>query len=113
MHHTTMLRRRAHGFPELPAALIYSARTRAEAIALEELEARDRAEPGFSLFATTTREGRARRIDADLVAAALARLGPPARVFICGSNRFVGTASDLIVAAGVAPGLIRTERFGA
>ncbi|MDP4025725.1 FAD-binding oxidoreductase [Methylobacterium sp. NEAU 140] len=108
-----MLRRRAQAYPEIPAALIYSARTRAEAIALAELEARDRAEPGFSLHLTTTREDRARRVDADLVAAAMARLGPPGRVFICGSNRFVGTASDLIVAAGVAPGLIRTERFGA
>jgi ferredoxin-NADP reductase len=60
-----------------------------------------------------SREPGGRRIDAALVADALAQIGPPGKVFLCGSNRFVAAASDLIVAAGVAPGLIRTERFGA
>lgn len=107
-----MLRRRALACPEIPAALIYSARTRVEAIALAELEGRDRDEAGFTFLLTTTREPGGRRIDARLVATALEKLGMPGKVFICGSNRFVGAASDLIVAAGVAPGLIRTERFG-
>ena len=103
-----MLRRRASVCPEIPAVLIYSVRTRAEAIALAELAARDRDEPGFSLSLAITREPGGKRIDAGLVAAALDTLGPPGRVFLCGSNRFVGAASDLIVAAGVPPGLIRT-----
>lgn len=107
-----MLRRRAQVAPEIPAALIYSVRTRADAIALEELEARDRDDPNFSLFLLTTREGEGGRIDAGTVAAALNRIGAPQKVFICGSNRFVSPAADLIVAAGVRPGLVRTERFG-
>ncbi len=107
-----MLRRRGQAAPDIPAALIYSVRTRAEAICLEELEARDRDEANFSLFLRTTREGGAGRIDAGIVEAALARIGAPTKVFLCGSNRFVSPASDLIVAAGVAPGLVRTERFG-
>ncbi|MHB2209903.1 FAD-binding oxidoreductase [Methylobacterium sp. CM6257] len=108
-----MLRRRAQLWREIPAALIYSARTREEAIALPELERRDREDPGFSLHLATTRVPGGKRIDAALVADALARVGRPGKVFVCGSNRFVAAASDLIVAAGVAPGLIRTERFGA
>ncbi len=108
-----MLRRRAQGWREIPAALIYSARTRADAIAVAELERLAATDPGVSVHLAVTREPGGRRIDAALVAAALARTGPPGKVFICGSNRFVAAASDLIVAAGVAPGLIRTERFGA
>lgn len=108
-----MLRRRAEAAPGIPAALIYSVRSRAEAIALEELEARDRDEPHFSLFLRTTREGEGRRIDSALVEAALARIGRPTRVFLCGSNRFVSPAADLIMAAGVPATIIRTERFGA
>ncbi|MDP4005005.1 FAD-binding oxidoreductase [Methylobacterium sp. NEAU K] len=107
-----MLRRRVQAWPEIPAALIYSVRTRQEAIALPELERLDREGAGFDLHLATTRETGGRRIDAALVAGALLRLGRPEKVFICGSNRFVGAASDLIVAAGIAPGVIRTERFG-
>jgi ferredoxin-NADP reductase len=108
-----MLRRRAQAWPAIPAALVLSARTREAAIALPELERRDREEPGFSLHLALTRAPGGKRIDAGLVGAALARLGQPGKVFICGSNRFVAAASDLIVAAGIAPALIRTERFGA
>lgn len=108
-----MLRRRAQVAPDIPAALIYSVRTRAEAIALDELEQRDRDEPHFSLFLRTTREGEGKRIDSALVEAALARIGEPQKVFLCGSNRFVSPAADLIVSAGVPPGIVRTERFGA
>jgi glycine betaine catabolism B len=107
-----MLRLRARAAPEVPCRLIYSVRTRAEAIALTELEARARDEPGFGLSLLTTREGASRRIDAGAVAEALAGLGAPAQVFVCGANPFVAAASALLLAAGVAPGRIRTERFG-
>ncbi len=43
-----MLRRRAQGWRQIPAALIYSARTRAEAIAVAELERLAEADPNFS-----------------------------------------------------------------
>ena len=40
--------------------------------------------------------------------------GPSAMqtAFVCGSNGFVEAASQLLVAAGLEPGRIRTERFG-
>ncbi|WP_449409931.1 FAD-binding oxidoreductase [Methylobacterium komagatae] len=107
-----MLRRRAQVASDIPAVLIYSVRTRAEAIALDELEARDRDEPNFSLLLRTTREGEEGRIDAALVRYALDRIGAPRKVFLCGSNRFVSPAADLIVAAGVPATIVRTERFG-
>ena len=108
----SMLRRRATVAPDVPAALIYSARTRAETIALDELEARDRDEPNFSLVLANTREPGGRRIDRATVEHALARLGPPSRAFVCGANPFVSAASNLLVEAGLTRGLIRTERFG-
>lgn len=107
-----MLRRRAQVAPAIPTALIYSVRSRAEAIALDELEARDRDEAHFSLFLRTTREGGGGRVDAAAVAAALDRIGAPGKVFLCGSNRFVSPTADLVVAASVPPTLVRTERFG-
>lgn len=107
-----MLRHRARAAPEIPCRLIYSVRSRAEAIALGELEVRARDEPGFGLHLLTTREGAGRRIDGAVVAAALADLGIPARCFVCGSNPFVGAASALLLAAGLRPATIRTERFG-
>jgi ferredoxin-NADP reductase len=108
-----MLRRRAQGWRAIPAALIYSARTRLEMIALAELEALAEADANFSLYLAATRDPGGKRIDAALVADAIAQLGTPGKVFLCGSNRFVAAASDLILAAGIAPGVIRTERFGA
>jgi ferredoxin-NADP reductase len=32
--------------------------------------------------------------------------------YVCGSNGFVETATGLLLDSGVAPGWIRTERFG-
>ena len=53
--------------------------------------------------------GHTGRIDAALIAdpASRARV-----VFICGSNGFVESASELALAAGVDRRMIRTERFG-
>ncbi|ACA18812.1 Oxidoreductase FAD-binding domain protein [Methylobacterium sp. 4-46] len=108
----SMLRHRAAAAPGVPALLVYSARTPDEVIAREELLRRDADEPHFQLMLTLTRVPGGRRLDAARVAEALARLGPPAHAFVCGGNPFVSAASDLLIDAGVARGLIRTERFG-
>jgi ferredoxin-NADP reductase len=108
-----MARERAARAPEIPAALVLAARTRGEALCLAELEARARSDAGFALHLALSRDPGGRRLDAALLAAALASLPePPRRVFICGSGGFVETASALAVEAGLAPGTIRTERFG-
>ena len=108
-----MLRERAVAGPGIAMALLLAARTRAEALYLDELEARAQDEPGFALVLAFSREGEARRIDRTMVDEALAQLpGPPRRVFVCGSGGFVEAATTLLVDAGLAPATIRTERFG-
>ncbi len=107
-----MLRHRAEAAPDVPALLLYSARTAADVIARDELIRRDAGEPGFGLRLALTREPGGRRIDAARIGESLAALGAPAHTFVCGSNPFVSAVSDLLVDAGVPAATIRTERFG-
>lgn len=106
-----MLRHRAAVAPEVPALLLYSAREGAEVIAAAELATRARDEAQFQLMLNLTRAG-CRRIDEVLIAEALERLGPPRHAYLCGANPFVATVADLLLDAGLAPGIIHTERFG-
>jgi ferredoxin-NADP reductase len=54
-----------------------------------------------------------RRIDPAQLAALLARWGHAARhVYVCGSNRFVESATRGLLDAGVPAGAVRTERYG-
>jgi ferredoxin-NADP reductase len=111
--------RRASGQP-VPIALLLSARTWRDALFRDELLAMEASLPDFSCALTLTREPAmratdfARRIDAAMVADVTDRLpAPPDHVFVCGSNAFVDVAVDGALAAGLAPGAIRTERYGA
>lgn len=114
----SILRHRADAAPQIPAALILSARREADLIWHDELSRRDRDEPGFHLFATVTRETgapalRHGRIDAGLIASALASLpAPPKTIFICGATPFVDAAADLALAAGAPFASIKAERYG-
>ena len=74
---------------------------------------------GFKLALALTRdmprraEDFGRRVDAAMVAELMTRLpAPPRHVFVCGGNPFVEAAADGAVAAGIAPTMIRTERYG-
>ncbi len=102
-----------------PTLLILASRTWDDALFRDELIALHDRRDGFELMLTTSRDGprrsgdHGRRIDAAMAAEALARLPrPPAHVFVCGSNAFVETATDALIAAGVAASIIRTERYG-
>ena len=87
--------------------LVYSVRGAEDLIYADEL--------GEEALLTFTREappgwaGHTGRIDSALIAEALddAQLA-----FVCGSNGFVETASDLLLGAGLDARRIRTERFG-
>lgn len=114
-----MLRHRAARGSTVPTALVYSARTAADLIFGEELRTLAARADGFALFATLTRQAnppagvRTGRIDASLLGAALAHLaGPPKSAFVCGTNAFVETAADTLVALGVPAAAVRTERYG-
>ncbi len=115
----SILRYRAAAAPETPAVLIYSARNEAEIIFHEELIWRRVEDPNFTLFVTLSRQSavadgyRKGRIDAGLIAEALAKLGAPPRLsFVCGSNAFVNAASGHLLDSGIAAATVRTERYG-
>jgi len=103
-----MLRHRRRTMPELPMRLLYSVRTADDVIYADEL--------GAEATLTFTRQppdqwtGHTGRISPDLVEDALA--DGAATAYVCGSNGFVEAAAELVMAAGLEPAQIRTERFG-
>lgn len=113
-----MLRHRRLSGSAVPAALLYSVRTREDLIYHEELTDLARNDPRFTLRTTLTRDsapgwfGRVGRIDLPAVQALLEGLGGVADSFVCGSAGFVEAASALLLQAGQPGDAIRTERFG-
>jgi ferredoxin-NADP reductase len=113
-----MLRHRTLSGSAVPAALLYSSRTREDVIYHGELTALARSDPGFTLRMTLTRDsapgwsGRVGRIDLPAVQALLEGLGGVADSFVCGPDGFVEVASALLMQAGQPGHAIRTERFG-
>jgi ferredoxin-NADP reductase len=96
---------------EIPARLLYSARTRDDVIYRAELA-------DYDSVVTLTDEqsqdwsGRTGRIDAGFLAETA---WPPAErpfVYICGPTGFVEAVADALVTLGHSPARIRTERFG-
>lgn len=115
----SMTRHRLASRSNVPVALIYSSRVWDEVIFRDELLSLDDRRDGIDLTLTLTRETPhrdkdfGRRIDLEMVAEVLARQqAAPAVAFVCGSNAFVTAASDALIAAGIEPQCIRTERYG-
>jgi ferredoxin-NADP reductase len=103
----------------VPALLFYSARTWDEVIFRDELLAMHDSGRGFELAFAITREPArrpvdfSRRLDMPIIAELLQRLpANPAIAFVCGANRFVETASQGLIDAGLPAPLIKTERYG-
>jgi len=102
-----MLRHKRRTMPELDMRLVYSVRHADDVIYGDEI--------GDGAVVTYTRDapegwtGHTGHIDAGMVRAPAdgARLA-----FVCGSNGFVETASDLLLEVGMEPRVIRTERYG-
>jgi ferredoxin-NADP reductase len=96
---------------DLPARLVYSARTLDDVIYRSELEAL-----GDDVLVTLTREQRdgvrSGRVDAELLREAGFPPEQEPRIFVCGPTAFVESVASALVALGHAPGRIRTERFG-
>jgi ferredoxin-NADP reductase len=115
----SMLRHRAAAGSRAPALLLFSSRTWQDVIFRDELLALDSKRDNFQLALALTREEKRReqdfdrRIDASIVAELVGRLpAPPRHVFVCGGNPFVEAASQGAIEAGIAPSMIRTERYG-
>jgi ferredoxin-NADP reductase len=106
-----MLRHHRAVKSEVPARLLYSARTRAELIYRAELA-------DYETRITLTREtpqawsGRTGRIDRDFLAEA--GWPSPTRpvVYVSGPSGFVEAVADALVGLGHDPDRVRTERFG-
>lgn len=113
-----MLRHRKRSGSAVPAALLYSTRTRGDVIYYDELTGLARSDPRFTLQMTVTRDsapgwpGRVGRIDLAAVQELLEGLGGAVDSFVCGPDQFVEAASQLLLQAGQPRDSIRTERFG-
>jgi ferredoxin-NADP reductase len=96
---------------EVPARLIYSARTLEDVIYRDELEAL-----GDAVLLTLTREHRdgfrAGRVNADLLREAGFPPEQEPRIFVCGPTPFVEAVASELVELGHPPERVKTERFG-
>jgi ferredoxin-NADP reductase len=112
-----ILRHRAAADREVPARLVYSARTLDEVIYREELTALGR-EERFDLHIALTRQwpedwqGYRGRIDRQLLEEVTWPPDERPLVYVCGPTAFVEAVAEALVGAGHDPGRIRTERFG-
>jgi ferredoxin-NADP reductase len=100
-----------------PALLMHSARTWDGLAFRDELADIAVNHPRFQYETIVTRgaapQGATRRLDAALLNELLGRWGhAPAVCYVCGANPFVEAAAQLLVAKGVPPRSVRTERYG-
>ncbi len=113
-----MLRHRAAAGSDVRTRLLYSSRTPEDVIYADELERLRAAGRGLEVFHTFTRArppgwtGYARRIDAAMLREVAGPLGAAPQAYLCGPTLLVEGAANGLVAAGIPPERIRTERFG-
>jgi ferredoxin-NADP reductase len=106
-----ILRHHRASASEIPARLLYSARTCADLIYRAELA-------DYDATITLTREqpqvwsGRRGRIDHDLLAEAAWPPDNRPLIYLCGPTGFVEGVADALVSVGHEPSRIRAERFG-
>ncbi|HKE98694.1 MAG TPA: FAD-binding oxidoreductase [Actinomycetes bacterium] len=106
------------GGAEVPARLLYSARTRADVLFAGDLERLAGSPGGLEVVGTLTRErppgwpGRTGRVDAGLLAEVAWPAARRPLAFVCGPTGFVELVAGALAGLGLEPGRIRTERFG-
>jgi ferredoxin-NADP reductase len=113
-----MIRHRAAAGSDAPARLLYSSRSREDAIYAEELDRLAAGDGTLEVFHTLTRSqppgwtGYSRRIDREM----LEEVGWPSEerplVFVCGPTPLVETVATVLVELGHNPARVKTERFG-
>jgi len=113
-----MVRHRARAGSAVPMRLLFSSRGPDEIIYRDELDRLTAAGDGFDAIHTLTRRqpdgwtGYARRIDEAMLSEVLAPLGSSVRCYACGPTALIETVANALVALGLPPDRIRTERFG-
>jgi ferredoxin-NADP reductase len=113
-----MIRHRAAVGSDAPARLLYSSRSREDAIYAEELDHLSAEDRALEVTHTLTRSqppgwrGYSRRIDREM----LEEVGWPSEerplVFVCGPTPLVETVATVLVELGHNPARVKTERFG-
>lgn len=113
-----MVRHRASIGSRAPATLVYSSRTRDDVIYFDELEQMAANGDGLRVIHTLTRtqpagwSGYDRRIDMRMLGDVLEGSGRGVQALVCGPTPLVESVADSLVRLGLAPGQVRTERFG-
>jgi ferredoxin-NADP reductase len=110
-----MLRHRVAASNPTPARLVYSARSLADVIYRDELQASgDGVEVHFALTRSWPEDwtGHRGRVDDALLDAVTWAPSETPAIYICGPNGFVEAISRQMVARGHSPGRVKTERFG-
>jgi ferredoxin-NADP reductase len=105
----SMLRTRRRTMPDLPMRLVYSVRAAEDVIYADELD--DDAVLTFTRAAPEGWGGHRGRLDEALIAQSATSL-TSGIAFVCGSNGFVESATELLLESGFEPRRVRTERFG-
>jgi len=115
----SMARTRALEGADVPARLLYSARTLDEVIYREELERLATEQPELDVVYTLTRgqpegwTGYARRVDGELLAETAWPAHESPLAYVCGPTSFVEAVAEGLVGLGYPPERVKTERFGA
>jgi ferredoxin-NADP reductase len=113
-----MLRHRDKAPCQVPALLIYSARSLGDVVYRDELDAMARRDGNFSIIYALTREqpegwhGHRGRIDKRLLAATCFPASRRPTIYVCGPSSFVENVSGFLVELGFDASRIKTERFG-
>jgi ferredoxin-NADP reductase len=112
-----MLRHHGAVGSEIPARLLYSARSLEDVLYRDEL-VRQSANRGIDIYFTLTRtqpdgwQGYGRRVDEELLDEIAWPPSSSPLAYICGPTAFVETVAEALVELGHEPGRIKTERFG-
>ena len=113
-----IIRHRAALKSPVATRFLYSARSADEVIYAGELERLSARGDGLDVVLTYTRQqpagwtGYQRRIDRAMLSEVSRPLGKTLRTYVCGPTVLVETVANNLVDLGIAPGQIRTERFG-
>ena len=113
-----MLRHRATIGFTATTTLVYSSRTLDDVIYRDEIDRLAARNDGLRVVETLTRSqppgwtGLSRRIDREMLASVLDGQTAQPQAFICGPTPLVEAAAENLVALGMSPARVRTERFG-
>ena len=114
----SMLRHRRAAGSSVLASLLYSVRSPGDVIYAAELQQLQATGDQLRIVFTFTRsqpadwQGYSRRIDMDMLGEVARPLGPRLRAYVCGPTLMVENVANALVAHGLSPECIRTERFG-